>query len=153
MNPDSFIILSVEDNKPDFLLLKEALEKIEDIDLQVKNVSNGKDALDWIYKRNGYNDSPTPHLIILDLNLPQISGYEVLKKLKSHKKNKSIPVIIYSTSDDHYDIQTCYKMHANSYVTKTFDIKELFEKIASLGNYWLKTSEMPYKNILKNTEE
>lgn len=137
------IILTVEDNEPDSQLLKKALESIENNQLEIINLINGQDALDFVYKIGNFTDSPTPAIIILDLDLPQVDGYEVLENLKNHQIHKVIPIIIFSTSEDSYDIKTCYQMHANSYVIKSFDIKELFEKIANLGEYWLKTTKLP----------
>jgi len=137
------VILTVEDNEPDSQLLKKALENINNSQLEIINLINGQDALDFIYKIGDYSDSPTPAIIILDLDLPQVDGYQVLENLKNHQIHKIIPIIIFSTSEDAYDIKTCYQMNANSYVTKSFNIKELFEKIANLGEYWLKTTQLP----------
>jgi len=147
-----FTILSIEDNEPDFVLLKTALEKIEGLSLNIINVSNGKKALDFIYKKEDYKDAITPDLIILDINLPFMNGKEVLKSIKKDEKYKMIPIIIFSNSDSCSDIEESYKLYANSYITKTFDVKEVFKKIALLGEYWLKTSELPSINyfIKKN---
>lgn len=141
MNKKIYNILSIEDNKPDFILLEKALKKIENIDINVINIPNGKTALDFVYKRGKYNKSPTPDLIIIDINLPLLSGQEIIKILKEDQKYRIIPIIVFSTSDAEKDILESYKLHANSYITKTFDIKELFQKISSLGEYWLKTNE------------
>ena len=136
-------ILTVEDNESDFCLLKKALKNLKNVDLEIINILNGQDALDFVYKRGIFAKSSTPDIIILDLDLPLVSGYEVLDDLKSHQIHRTIPIIIFSTSENSCDIQTCYKMHANSYITKSFNTKKLFKKIASLGEYWLETNKLP----------
>lgn len=141
-----FTVLSIEDNKPDFVLLKNALERIPDISLDIINIDNGEDALNFLYKKEEFKSAPTPNIIILDINLPSIDGKEILKAIKNDKNYKSIPVIIFSTSDYYADVEEMYKLHANSYITKTFDIKELFHKINMIGEYWLKSNELPDKN-------
>lgn len=141
-----FTVLSIEDNKPDFVLLRNALEKIPDLSLDIININNGQDALDFLYKKNNFKSAPTPNIIILDINLPNIDGKEILKVIKNDNKYKSIPVIIFSTSDYYTDVEEMYKLHANSYITKTCDVTELFRKIKIIGEYWLKSNELPDKN-------
>lgn len=138
-----FNILSVEDNEADFLLLKKAFEKIKDKDLSIVNIDNGKDALKYIYKEGPYKTATTPDLIILDLNLPTVSGFEILKKIKKDECFCVIPIIIYTTSDNECDIWASYGLLANSYVTKTFDLDEMYKKISIIGEYWLTYSELP----------
>jgi len=152
-----FTILSIEDNQADFILLKKALEKINNLSLNIININNGATALDFLYKKGDYSSSPTPNIIILDINLPCIDGKEILKIIKNNKNYKSIPVIIFSTSEYYEDIEETYKLHANSYVSKTFDIQELDQKIKMVGEYWLKTNSLPDKNnfcfIIDKNEE
>ena len=141
-----FTVLSIEDNQADFDLLKKALEDIPDISLDIININNGQQAMDFLYKKKRFKSAPTPNIIILDINLPSIDGIEILKSIKANENYKSIPVIIFSTSDYYVDIEETYKLHANSYITKTFDINELYQKITMIGEYWLKTNELPCKN-------
>lgn len=146
MDNKRFTVLSIEDNKPDFILLKKALDSIPDIKLDIINVSNGKEAIEFLNKENKYKNSPIPDIIILDINLPLIDGKEVLKSIKNDINLRIIPVIIFSSSDYYADIEEAYRSYANSYITKTFDIKELFEKIVTMGSYWLKTNETTINN-------
>jgi len=143
MGKNTFTILSIEDNEPDFVILERALNRIEDLTLKIINITSGEKALEFMYKKGEYKSSPTPNLILLDINLPLIDGKEILKTLKNDKKYKVIPIIMFSTSDYSSDIEESYRLHANSYITKTFDIKSLFNKIANIGEYWLKTNELP----------
>lgn len=139
-------ILSIEDNEADFVLLKKALERIPNLLLNIVNIKNGRDFLKFIKKEDNFKDFPTPNIIILDINLPDVNGREILNIIKEDENYKLIPVIIFSTSDYYSDIEDVYKLHANSYVSKTFDIKILYEKIKIMGEYWLKTNELPDKN-------
>ena len=138
-----YTILAIEDNEPDYVLLSKALKLIADVSLDIIRAIDGQEALDFLHKRDKFLSSPTPDLIILDLNLPKTSGYEVLKAIKKDDYLKVIPTIIYSTSDDPVDIWASYALYANSYITKTFSVQELYKKISTLGEYWLKTSEIP----------
>jgi len=140
MTDKVFNILSIEDNEPDFTLLEKALRRIPDLQLNIINISDGKDALNYIFKKEEYENASTPDLIVLDINLPKINGYEIVERIKNDKKYKVIPVIMFSTSNSEEDIQKSYLAHANSYIIKSFDIKSLFEKIATMGEYWLKAS-------------
>ena len=143
MKKKKFTVLSVEDNQPDFALLEKAFSAIPGLSLNIINITNGQYALDFIYKKGKYKSAPTPDIIILDINLPLISGQEILETLKNSEKYRIIPIIMFSTLDTKEDIIEAYNLHANSYITKTFDVEELFQKIASLGEYWLKINEPP----------
>jgi chemotaxis family two-component system response regulator Rcp1 len=144
MRKTSHTILVIEDCVPDFELLKKALvDTAAGIFPTIVNVASGEAAVRYLFKKEGYEKAKTPDLIILDLNLPTISGQEVLGIIKTTPALKRIPVIIFSTSDAEKDIKECYDMYANSYITKTFDVAELFTKVASISDYWLRVTELP----------
>ena len=138
-----YTILSVEDNKADFLLLEKALKKIKDLDLNIINVKNGKEAVEFVEKKGQFSEALTPDLIILDLYIPKISGLEVLKRLKTDEKYKMIPIVIYTSSISKEDIKKSYSTYANSYINKSYDIKELYKKIDKMGRYWLEIVTRP----------
>ena len=146
MTNKTFNILSIEDNEPDFMLLKEALLKIPNISINIININNGQKALDYIFKKKEYKKAITPQLIILDINLPKVNGHEILKRIKKSRKYKAIPVIIFSGLETKEDIQKSYEEYANSYITKNYDLEPLLKKITTMGEYWLKTSEIPKIN-------
>jgi two-component system, chemotaxis family, response regulator Rcp1 len=144
MKQQQFTVISIEDNLPDFELLKQALNAVNDLSINLINIQNGQTALNYLLKKKGYENAPTPDLIILDINLPQIGGLEILNTIKKDENLKSIPVIVFSTSDAMRDIRKSYILNANTYITKTFDIKELFDKVKIVADYWFKTAELPY---------
>jgi chemotaxis family two-component system response regulator Rcp1 len=156
MKNKRFTIVSIEDNEPDFVLLEKALSAATDLPIELINIQNGKEAIDFLYKNEDYKSAPNPDLIVLDINIPKINGLDILRSIKNDDNLKTIPVIIFSTSDSEKDIKDSYALYANSYITKTFDIKELFKKIAVMANYWLKTTELPdvpnFSDIKKTNE-
>jgi len=143
MTKKHFTIVSIEDNEPDFVLLQKAIKAVPDLSIDLINVRNGEDALNFLYKKGEFTSAPTPNIIILDINLPKINGHEILKSIKNNEKLKTIPVIIFSTSDSNKDIEESYSLYANSYITKTFNIQDLFKKIETMADYWFKTTELP----------
>jgi two-component system, chemotaxis family, response regulator Rcp1 len=137
-----YFILSIEDNEADFTLLKRAIDTIKNIKIRLKNINSGDKGLDFVFKNKEYKNEPTPDIILLDLNLPVIDGFTILRKIKQDETLKIIPVIIYSTSTEQVDIVASYKFYANSYLSKSFKIDDHYQKITSLCEYWLKTSKL-----------
>ncbi|MCB0280572.1 MAG: response regulator, partial [Calditrichaeota bacterium] len=99
-----------------------------------KHISNGKDALDYFYKNESYEK---PAFILLDLRLPKVDGFEVLKKLKSDKKFKDIPIIVLSTSNASIDSVRAYEVGANSYLVKPLSFKDFQKQIQDVCKYWI----------------
>lgn len=129
-------ILLVEDNEGDILLTTEALEDSRVINT-ISVVRNGKQALDYLFKRDVFAHSLTPDLILLDINLPLKSGHEVLAELKASEELKHVPIIMLTTSSSQNDISQCYKNHANCYITKPVDVNDFLEAIATIEHFWL----------------
>ncbi|GMV96777.1 MAG: hypothetical protein AMXMBFR83_11370 [Phycisphaerae bacterium] len=103
----------------------------------VDRVSDGSEALDYLYRREPYTDRPRPDVILLDLKLPKVDGHQVLRLLKSDEKLKCIPVIVLTTSTAEPDKVEAYSNYANSYVTKPFDFDEFQQMMQSLKRYWI----------------
>lgn len=135
-------ILMVEDNPADVELTKEAFGEGKLVNTLVI-VNDGEEALDYIYKRARYADVETPDIILLDLNLPKISGKEVLATLKSDPDYSSIPVIILSSSEDTADIKATYALNANSFVTKPVAIDDFLEVVKSIEHFWVEVVKLP----------
>lgn len=132
----SINILLVEDNEGDIVLTKEALEESKILNT-VSVVKNGREALDFVFKQNGFENATTPDLILLDINLPLKNGHEVLKIIKEDDTVKHIPVIMLTTSSTESDVLFSYKNHANCFITKPVEVSAFIEAITSLNHFWL----------------
>lgn len=152
MNKKKITILSIEDNIADFDILQNALKKIDNINISMINVDDGEKAMRFLHKNENYKNAPTPDIILLDLNLPTLNGKEVLKLIKENRDLKHIPVIILTSSSLKTDIHESYLNHANSYITKSFDIHELTKKLVSMGKYWFSINELTKKDTIYNIE-
>lgn len=135
-------ILLVEDNEGDVLLTQEALEESKIIN-KISVSRNGKDALDFIFKREKYSNVDTPDLILLDVNLPLKNGHEVLHVLKNDESTKHIPIIMLTTSSSERDIMLSYKNHANCYITKPIEVNDFLNSIKSIESFWLNIVKIP----------
>lgn len=139
---EHMLILLVEDNPEDVIMARITLK-----DINIKNpvvvVSDGEEALDYLYKRGEYADAISPDLIILDLNLPKISGYDVLKEIKSNETFRTIPVIVFTVSTNEQDVETAYKLGANSFIQKPAEPDEMRDVFTVLLRYWLDIVKTP----------
>ncbi len=137
-------ILLVEDNPGDIRLTQEALKEGT-----IKNVLNvvkdGVEALDYLKKKGKFMNSPTPDIILLDLNLPRKDGREVLAEIKTDEYLKLIPVIILTTSDADQDILRSYKLHANCFITKPVDLDQFIFIIRQIETFWFTVVKLPIK--------
>lgn len=139
MDVDTVDILLVEDNPHDAELTMRALSKNGWGD-KLLQLENGADALDFIFCRGAFinrKGMPLPKVILLDLKLPKISGFEVLKSLRENKKTRLIPVVIVTSSQEKSDIDEAYKLGVNSYVVKPLDFCDFMNTISHIGLYWL----------------
>jgi two-component system, chemotaxis family, response regulator Rcp1 len=134
-------ILLIEDNSDDILITKEAFEETR-LPYQLFVVRDGFETMNFLNQVDKYSDAPKPDLILLDLNLPQKSGKEILTEIKNNEKFKSIPVIILSTSSAQKDIKDCYSRYANSYIVKPIDFFEFVKIISNSYDYWFKSVKL-----------
>ncbi|WP_162418699.1 response regulator [Cyclobacterium roseum] len=135
-------VLLVEDNEGDVFLTTEALEDSKFVG-EISIARDGQEALDYVFKTNGFEDRNTPDLILLDVNLPKKSGHEVLEELKAHPIHKRIPVIMLTTSSSRRDIDRCYENHANCYITKPVEVNDFLEAISSIEQFWMNIASLP----------
>jgi len=138
-------ILLVEDNPDHVILTKMVFEKYN-VANKVYVATDGAEAIDFIYHRGKYdngNNSPRPGLILLDVKLPKVDGFEVLKQLKSDPAYSSIPVVMLTTSSRDEEIARGYAEGANSYVTKPVKFNEFAEKVKNIGLYWGLITSLP----------
>lgn len=112
---------------------------------------NGEEALDYLFARGKFSQRPAennPNLILLDVNLPGISGLEVLQEIRSHRTYQHTPVVILTTSDETSDIIEGYNLGVNSYLQKPVSFNAFVELLQQIGQYWLKNNITPPKNAL-----
>ena len=143
------IILLVEDNPDDVLLTMRALKKAN-IANEVVVAQDGVEALDYFAGAGVFADRGAvimPEVVLLDLKLPRINGLEVLKRLRSDKQTKFLPVVILTSSKEDRDLIASYESGANSFVSKPVDFNKFSEAVQQLGLYWLVLNHpAPLKN-------
>jgi CheY-like chemotaxis protein len=135
-------VLLVEDSETDAMMAREALKDAK-VANKLYRVETGEEALEFLNKQGRYADVPTPDLILLDLNLPGISGQEVLGQIKSDRNFKLIPVVVLTTSSAEEDIVKAYGLNANSYVTKPVGFDELARVVHAIEQFWLGIVALP----------
>jgi two-component system, response regulator len=138
-------ILLVEDSSSDAELTIRAFKK-NNISNKLVHLQDGEEALEYLFatgKYAGRNVEEIPKVILLDLKMPKISGLEVLKKIKSDVRTKSIPVVLLTSSKEHTDIFDGYMLGVNSYIVKPVDFESFVKVVSDLGLYWLLTNQPP----------
>lgn len=135
-------ILIVEDDPEDRMLAEDALEEISPR-FPVRFLDDGEELLSYLQQKDGGESHLMPGVIVMDLNMPRLDGREALAKIKSHPVFKSIPVIILTTSSSSKDINTCYELGANSYITKPSNYRELVQIMETIKNYWYEMNQLP----------
>jgi two-component system response regulator len=135
------VVMLIEDSADDVTLTLRALER-NNIRNEVVVAHDGEQALDRLLPADG--TAPLrPALILLDVNLPKVSGLDVLRRLRADPRTQTVPVIVLTTSDEERDIVESYRLGANSYVQKPVDFSEFQEAARLLGMYWLLVNMSP----------
>jgi CheY-like chemotaxis protein len=135
-------ILLVEDSHDDADLVRIGMAEAG-VTAQLDVVPAGGDALDYVRGEGSFVGRARPDLVLLDLNLPDVDGREVLRTIKSDPDLCTIPVIVMSTSVDDHDVTTSYRMHANGFVSKPPDFDDLVATLTAIASFWLRTARLP----------
>jgi CheY-like chemotaxis protein len=138
-------VLLVEDNPRDVRLTQRAFAQAGLLH-ELRVVRDGDEALVYLRREGAYKDpgtSPRPDVILLDLNLPRMSGHEVIRSLKQEPRFKPIPVIVLTTSGRPDDVRLAYEAGANAYLLKPVEFARFTDIMAQLGKFWLETVELP----------
>jgi len=141
-------ILLVEDNRMDIELTLDAFREAR-LKNTIQVVQNGQEALDYLLGNGKFADRasyPMPNLILLDLKLPGIDGFEVLRKIKSTPLLKRLPVVILTSSKEEGDRALSYDTGANSYLVKPVSFDGFLGVVREVSNYWLTLNVAPPDN-------
>ena len=141
-------ILLVEDNPDDEALTRRSLNKSNVLN-EVVVARDGVEALDYLFGTGSYEGRDVkclPQLVLLDLKLPKIDGLEVLKRIRSDRRTKYLPVVILTSSDEERDLVESYELGANSYVRKPVDFNQFAAAVQQLELYWLVLNQAPPGN-------
>jgi len=137
-------ILLVEDSPNDAELTLEALKSAR-LANEVIWLKDGQEALDFLYCQDTYTgrERVNPALILLDLKMPRVDGFQVLKQIKEDEKLRTIPVVILTSSREEVDLVKGYKNGVNAFVVKPVDFKEFMDSVSKLGAFWAVLNEVP----------
>jgi len=135
-------VLLVEDDPGDVLIAQEAL-RAGNLSTRLDVVSDGVEAMAYLRKQDAYAEAERPDLILLDLNLPRMSGHEVLAELKADSSLRRIPIVVLSTSVAAEDIAKSYDLHANVYVSKPVDFDEFAGVVKRIDEFFASVAQLP----------
>ncbi|MET8984297.1 response regulator [Nonomuraea wenchangensis] len=135
-------VLLVEDDQGDILLTREAFD-LNKVRNRLHVVNDGEQAVAFLRREGGYADVPCPDLILLDLNLPRMSGLEVLSEIKADPVLATIPVVVLTTSEAEEDILHSYRLHANAYVTKPVDFEQFIRVVRQIDDFFVTVVKLP----------
>jgi CheY-like chemotaxis protein len=139
------VILLVEDNSDDEALAIRALKR-HHIGNEIVVARDGVEALDYLFGTGMYagrDISLKPSVVLLDLKLPRVDGFEVLRRLREDDRTRLLPVVVLTTSSEEQDLLNSYSLGCNSYIRKPVDFLQFSEAIRQLGMYWLLMNEPP----------
>ena len=142
------MILLVEDDSGHALLIEKNLRRAG-ISNKIIALDNGQKAVDFLFKEGAYSGAghPSPPLILLDLNLPVLDGYQVLKIIKNDERTKHIPIIVLTTTDNAHEVARGYNSGCNMYLTKPVEYSQFSEAIRNLGLF-LSIIKVPNKTYM-----
>lgn len=139
---DQRLVLVVEDNADDVLLLRRAFQKAELVN-PIKVLTDGQQAVEYLTGEGEYSDRaeyPLPAVILVDLKLPKLSGFELLARLREYPDLMRIPTVVLTSSREYRDVREAYELGANSYIVKSDRVVEM---VKAIQLYWLKLNELP----------
>ena len=140
--PEKCPILLVEDNEDDIMITKRAIQKG-----QIKNTlcvaRDGEEAMDFLRRRGRFREASRPGFVLLDLNMPKLDGFEVLREVKNDPDLRSIPVVVLTTSGRDEDIEQAYALGCNNYIVKPVSFEKFIRTVIEIRKYWLTISRIP----------
>lgn len=144
-----FDVLLLDNHLPDMDgidVLRELVSDEHDVANPVVSCLDGEEALRYIDEHQVAADTQIPILILLDLRLPKVDGFEVLRQVRNHPVWKQVPVVVMTTSRQDDDIESAYKLGVNSYIVKPVDFGAFAEMVKTIKVYWMLTNEPPFSD-------
>lgn len=135
-------LLLVEDNPAEAELIQRVFKR-EKINNTIFHVESGEAALDFLHQRGEHSNAPAIDLVLLDLNLPDMSGIDVLIEVRKSAALTQIPIVMLTNSRNPADIDEAYREHVNCYVTKPVGINELAQVVQSIDDFWFRIAVRP----------
>jgi two-component system response regulator len=126
-------ILLVEDDPDDAELAIAALEGAKVLN-SIEHAHDGVEALQYLFEAPLH---PLPTVVLLDLKMPKVNGLDVLKRIRSEKRTRTLPVVVLTSSKEDRDIRACYELGVNSYIVKPVDFEQFVSCVKQLGLYWV----------------
>jgi len=146
MNESNIVeLLLVEDNPQDLELALRALRKAN-LSNRIHLARDGAEALEFIFCEGPHaarQITDRPKLILLDLKLPKIDGFEVLRRVKGDARTKNIPIVVLTSSQEQSDVIESYRLGVNSYIVKPVNFERFAEVVHTLGFYWILLNQPP----------
>ena len=150
IQPQPIEILLVDDNDDDIVLLEESFRDSKFLNL-LQVVHDGEEAIAYLRREGEYRHAKTPGLVLLDINMPKMNGFEVLRKMKADPLLRTIPVVMLTTSTRDEDIARSYDSGACSFVSKPVNFEKLKEVIKQFTLYWTLVSVIPPARVSETT--
>jgi CheY-like chemotaxis protein len=135
-------VLLVEDDPGDVLIAREAMAAGQ-LSTKIDVVTDGVEAMSFLRRGDGFDDAQRPDLILLDLNLPRMSGHEVLAEVKQDPELRRIPVVVLTTSQAHEDIAKSYDLHASVHVSKPVDFDDFAGVVKQIDEFFGSVAQLP----------
>ena len=135
-------ILLAEDNDNDVELTRQGFKRAKLL-VNLHRVRDGEECMAFLRKQGKYADAPTPDLILLDLNMPKMSGEQVLAEMLKEESLKGLPVVILTTSEQAEEVLKMYKMRCSSYIVKPVDFEQFLKVVRAITEYWFTVVVLP----------
>lgn len=145
-----FVVLMAEDNQDDVVATQRAWKK-NNIANPIHFVNDGEECLDYLHQRGKYSASgsaPRPGILLLDINMPRMDGFAVLKHIREDRELQRLPVIILTTSKAEEDRVKSYALHANAYIQKPVGFQNFSEAVMAINLFWQLVELPEWKNGL-----
>ena len=135
-------ILLVEDNPADVRLMREALGEIT-VGYRLSVVETGAQVLQFLRREGAYKEAARPDLILLDLNLPDMHGLEVLAAIKGDQATRRVPTVVFSSSQNRDEVVQAYTLNANSFIAKPVELEDFIRVVKGVEDFWLTVVKLP----------